>query len=379
MRSARSSSRQLRRGQSDRVLPQAASGSSAWRLVQRPIIGRGVDEAWPHRAADAGELREGLRQTVKERCCRCCRNLRGRDATKHAFRAGQVGREQTALMLHRSRDLLVRQRTQLINALRAHLAEVGLVAAAGVEGSKALVAIVTDETNRTDLPGPMRQALFRSSRSCLAQEQIGTIERSIHAQHRASDASRRLESVPGIGVIGATAIAATVTDPTHSNRGASLPPGSGSCRASIRLAASRGSEISKQGDRYLRRLLVVGATAVIRHARAHPEKQPWLTQVCSDKARENPLCPALANKMARIACTPTRGETYRALARLVAGFGKPAAKSTPTDYVWDLSSVTARVILEPGPRVTIEFKNYIECEAEDKAAAELDRRTHGKS
>src|SRR6476660_1360061 len=66
------------------------------------------------------------------------------------------------------------------------------------------------------------------------------------------------------------------------------------------------------------------------------------------------------------------------LRELVAGFGKPAAKSTPAKYVWDLSSVTARVILEPGPRVTIEFKNYIECEAEDKTAAELDRRTHGK-
>jgi transposase len=216
-------------------------------------------------------------------------------------------------MLHRSRDLLVRQRTQLINALRAHLAEVGLVAAAGAEGAKTLVAIVTDETNRTDLPGPMRQALLPLVAQLVSlSEQIGMIERAIHAQHRTSEASRRLETVPGIGVIGATAIARPSPIRLHSNQDAILLPGSGSCRASSRPAASSGLVASPSKATDILRILVVGATAVIRHSRAHPEKQPWLTKLLATKPAKV-VAVALANKMARIAwAILTRGETYRA-------------------------------------------------------------------
>jgi transposase len=122
--------------------------------------------------------------------------------------------QQAALMLHRARDLLVRQRTQLINALRAHLAEIGLVAASGIDGIKALVAIVIDGANRQQLPEPMRQALQPLVDQLAAlQDQTAKLEHAIQSQHRSSEASRRLETVPGIGVIGATAIAATVTDP----------------------------------------------------------------------------------------------------------------------------------------------------------------------
>jgi transposase len=123
--------------------------------------------------------------------------------------------QQAALMLHRSRSLLIRQRTQLINALRAHLAELGLIAAKVKDGVKGLVTIVIDGANSSQLPEPMRQALQPLVMQLAAlQEQIGQIERSIHARHRASDDSRRLETVPGIGVIGATALAATITDPS---------------------------------------------------------------------------------------------------------------------------------------------------------------------
>src|SRR5258706_1777717 len=123
--------------------------------------------------------------------------------------------QQAALMLHRSRSILIRQRTQLINALRAQLAELGLIAAKGKDGVKGLVTIVIDGANSSQLPEPMRQALQPLVMQLAAlQEQIGQIERSIHAQHRASDDSRRLETVPGIGVIGATALAATITDPS---------------------------------------------------------------------------------------------------------------------------------------------------------------------
>lgn len=127
--------------------------------------------------------------------------------------------QQATLALHRCRDLLIRQRTQLINALRSHLAELGMVAATGKAGVKDVVAIVTG----TQSPGPMRQALQALVKQLAAlQEQIGELERGIHAQHRASDRSRRLETIPGIGVIGATAIAATVTDPSAFKSGREL-------------------------------------------------------------------------------------------------------------------------------------------------------------
>ncbi len=224
--------------------------------------------------------------------------------------------QQAALMLHRVRDLLVRQRTQLINALRAHLAEIGLVSATGVDGVKALVAIVTDETNRNALVGPLRKALVPLVRqlSSLGQ-QISDLERSIHVQHRANDASKRLESVPGIGVIGATAITATVTDPNVFKTGREfaawigLVPRQHSTGGKQRLGG-----ISKQGDRYLRRLLVVGATTVIRHARTRPDKHPWLLRLLAKKPSKV-VAVALANKLARIAwAILAKGGTYQASA-----------------------------------------------------------------
>src|SRR6201988_3367844 len=111
--------------------------------------------------------------------------------------------QQALLMSHRTRDLLIRQRTQLINALRAHLAEFGLVAETGREGLAQLAAIVTDESA---LASAMKQALRAIVDQLAALElQIGTLDRTIHAHHRANDMSCRLDTVPGIGVIGATA------------------------------------------------------------------------------------------------------------------------------------------------------------------------------
>jgi transposase len=222
--------------------------------------------------------------------------------------------QQAALMLHRSRDLLIRQRTQLINALRAHLAELGMVAATGIDGVKALIAIVTDKASGKQLPEPMKQSLQALIAQLAAlQEQIGQLERSIHAQHRASDSSRRLETIPGIGVIGATAIAATVTDPSAFESGREFAAWIGLVpRQSSTGGREKLGGISKQGDRYLRRLLVVGATAVIRHARTHPEKHPWLTKLLAKKPAKV-VAVALANKMARIAwAILAKGGTYRA-------------------------------------------------------------------
>jgi len=223
--------------------------------------------------------------------------------------------QQAALTLHRCRDLLIRQRTQLINALRAHLAELGMVAAKGKAGVKNVVAIVTG----TQLPGPMKQALQALVRQLAAlQEQIGELERGIHAQHRASDRSRRLETIPGIGVIGATAIAATVTDPSAFKSGRELAAWIGLVpRQNSTGGKERLGGISKQGDRYLRRLLVAGGMSVIRNARAHPDKHPWVMRLLARKPAKV-VAVALANKTARIAwAVLAKGETYRTPARAV--------------------------------------------------------------
>ena len=226
----------------------------------------------------------------------------------------KTAESQAAIMLHRSRDLLVRQRTQLINALRAHLAEVGLVAAAGVDGLKSLLAIIREAGETGQLPGPMQQALQPLVDQLAAlQAQIGQLERSIHAQHRASDVSRRLETIPGIGVIGATAIAATVSEPGAFKSGREFAAWIGLVPRQHSTGGKQmlGS-ISKQGDRYLRRLLIVGATAVIRHARAHPDKHPWIIKLLA-KMPAKKVAVALANKTARIAwAILAKGGTYRA-------------------------------------------------------------------
>ena len=121
--------------------------------------------------------------------------------------------QQGRLMLHRTRDLLIRQRTQIINALRAHLAELGIVAAQGRDGIKDLLKIIASEQDAR-LPVDAHASLVVLAAELQAmQTMIGSIEKQIMAQHRSSEASKRLESVPGIGVIGATAIAATVPDP----------------------------------------------------------------------------------------------------------------------------------------------------------------------
>jgi transposase len=222
--------------------------------------------------------------------------------------------QQAALMLHRGRDLLIRQRTQLINALRAHLAEIGLVAATGVDGLKSLLTIVRESSGTEQLPEPMLHALQALVDQLAAlQVQIGTLEGCIQTQHRGNEASRRLETIPGIGVIGATAIAATVTDPSVFKSGRELAAWIGLVpRQHSTGGKQKLGGISKQGDRYLRRFLIVGATAVIRHARVHPDKHPWLTKLLG-KMPAKKVAVALANKMARIAwAVLAKGGTYRA-------------------------------------------------------------------
>ena len=232
----------------------------------------------------------------------------------------KTAEQQAALMVHRTRDLLIRQRTQLINALRAHLAELGLIAEQGRDGLAKLVVIVSDESNLQSLPTMMRQALqVVLNQLGSLQQQIGELDRCLQEQHRASETSRRLESIPGIGVIGATAISATITDPSAFKSGRDLAAWIGLVpRQNSTGGKERLGGISKQGDRYIRRLLVLGATAVVQQAQRHPDKYPWIVKLLAKKPAKL-VAVAVANKTARIAwAILTKGGTYRAPALAVA-------------------------------------------------------------
>jgi len=221
--------------------------------------------------------------------------------------------QQGRLMLHRTRDLLMRQRTQVINALRAHLAELGIVFAQGREGLKELLKIIASEQDAR-LPVDAHTSLVVLAAELQAmQTMIGSVEKRIMAQHRSSEASQRLESIPGIGVIGATAIAATVPDPKVFRSGRDFAAWIGIVpRQDSTGGKQKLGPISKQGDRYLRRILVVGAHAVLKRARQQPEKYPWLTQLLARKPFRV-VAVALANKMARIAwALLAKGGLYRA-------------------------------------------------------------------
>ena len=221
--------------------------------------------------------------------------------------------QQGQLMQHRTRDLLMRQRTQLINALRAHLAELGIVAAQGREGIQELLAIVADHKDQR-IPIDARASLMLLAAQLQAvQTVIGLIEKRIMAQHRSNEASKGLETIPGIGVIGATAIAATVADPSVFRSGRDFAAWIGLVpRQDSTGGKQKLGPISKQGDQYLRRILVVGAHAVLRRAKQNPEKYPWLTQLLARRPFKL-VAVALANKMARTAwALLAHGGTYRA-------------------------------------------------------------------
>jgi len=221
--------------------------------------------------------------------------------------------QQGRLMLHRTRDLLMRQRTQTINALRAHMAELGIVAAQGNAGLKELLAIIASEED-VRLPVEAHASLIVLAAQLQAvQTTIGAIEKRIMAQHRSSEASRRLETVPGIGIVGASAIVATVADPNVFRSGRDFAAWIGLVpRQDSTGGKQKLGPISKQGDRYLRRILVVGAHAVLRYAKKNPQKYPWLTQLLARKPFRV-VAVALANKMARIAwALLAKGGTYRA-------------------------------------------------------------------
>ena len=223
--------------------------------------------------------------------------------------------DQAALGVHRAREMLVKQRTMLINALRGHLAEFGVVAARGHEGAEALCAIVADPEERR-IPELLRPALMTFAGQIETLEaQIATIETQLKSWRRQDAMSRRLETIPGVGLITATAIAAKVRNPERFANGRcfaawlGLTPRQHSSGGKVRLGP-----ISKAGDRYIRRLLVSGAQSLLTASKSRRKPDPWLAKMLASKPRLVAAV-ALANKLARIVwAVMVRQTNFRAAA-----------------------------------------------------------------
>jgi transposase len=219
--------------------------------------------------------------------------------------------QQAILMLHRGRALLVRQRTMLANALRAHMAEFGFIAAKGLAHVEELVeAIEDDETPIPDLALSILRVIVAQLND--TDKRVREFDAKLAKWHREDKTSKLLATIPGVGVMGASAIAATVTDPGMFSSGRDFSAWLG---MTPRQNSSGGREkhggVSKRGDKYIRRLLVGGALAVIRHARGRttPEGE-WVRSLLARKPVKV-VALALANKTARIVwAVMKRGEAY---------------------------------------------------------------------
>ena len=213
--------------------------------------------------------------------------------------------QQSVLNLHRSRDLLIRQRTGLIIALRGHLAEFGIVVAQGAAGRTLLMSLVEDEEFEVIPPEAhiALMALVEQIRSLEAA--AGDLEVAIKTWHRANPRSQRLASIPGFGPLTASALAATIDDASLFRSGRHLAAWLGlTSRENSSGGKRRLGRISKQGDPYLRRLLVVGATAVLRYVKAGrpaaTDLVAWASRLIETKPYKV-VALASANKLARIA------------------------------------------------------------------------------
>ena len=233
------------------------------------------------------------------------------------FVAVKTEEQQAAAILFRARDLLVRQRTQTINAIRGHLAEFGIVVAKGpCHVAKLVVAIEDNKTGLPEMARPILQLLVEQLR--FLDERVALLDRELAQRAREDAEAKRLMTVPGIGPITATALVALAPTAQTFKKGRDfaawlgLTPLQRSTGGKQKLG-----ETSRMGERTLRRLLIIGASAAVRWAIRKGSPDPWLARMLH---RKSPMLVivALANKTARIVwALMARGGIYRM--RAVAG------------------------------------------------------------
>jgi transposase len=217
-------------------------------------------------------------------------------------------------MVLKTRALLIRQRTQAINALRAHMSEFGIISAIGTAKATGLIEIVREAADPR-LPKAVLFALAEIANQIEAlARQIDKLERVIVAEAKRDEDMRRLATVPGVGAITAASIKALVPDPggfksgRHFAAWLGLTPKPHSSGGKERLGG-----ISKMGNPDLRSLLVLGATGVLRYARGNAKAPLWLNALLARRPYKV-VAVALANKMARIIwALLIKGGTYRGL------------------------------------------------------------------
>jgi transposase len=222
--------------------------------------------------------------------------------------------QQAALMLHKSRELLVCQQTMLVNALRAHMAELGMIAPLGRGRIENIIAVIADAEDES-VPALAKAALKPLVTQLRATEEaLAALDAEIKDWHKGSEASRRLATIPGVGFLTASAIAAVVPDPSFFRSGREfaawlgLVPKQNSSGGKERLG-----RISKQGNHYIRRLLVLGATSMLRLAPAKSAPGAAWVNGLLERRPARLVTVAMANKTARIAwALLARQETYRA-------------------------------------------------------------------
>jgi transposase len=221
--------------------------------------------------------------------------------------------QQSCMMLHRTRHLFIRQQTAIINSIRAHLAEFGIVAPVGRNGVERLLEVVADVQD-TRLPEIARACVAALGSQLMAlKAQILAFDRRIEAWHRSNETSKRLDAIPGVGPVLATALVASLADPRAFRSGRDfaawigLVPKQNSSGGKDKLGG-----ITKQGDGYLRSLFTTGALAVIRYAKLYGTKhRPWLAALLARRPTKVAAI-ALANKIARMAwAMMAKGERYK--------------------------------------------------------------------
>lgn len=230
------------------------------------------------------------------------------------FVAVKSPEQQAALSMHRARDLLVKQRTQLVNMIRGLLAEFGVDIPRGLERALLMARQIT-EGEAPEIPSEAGKVVLTLSQQALETHiRVRDMERDLLRWHRNNEVSQRLATIPGIGPIGASALAASVTDPNQFRSGRQFAAWLG---LTPRQKSSGGKErlgrITKMGDKYLRKLLIVGMTSLVRSAKYKPEKvDPRLANWLARKPVRVATV-AMANKAARVAwAIMARGESYRA-------------------------------------------------------------------